>query len=652
MKNIGGQKDGYISRSSSRVKRLDKHSRKESKSDKMKERKSSSKNPAVQNYSEIEKEIDALTISLKNNEKTSDGKYQNAVMTDPIEHSETMPPGGIDISPDTSLNGNKSESFFKEYCKEKNISNHIRNVETENSHGKEEVLPELATQEKQKTKYEKTQNNEDGAEKTGWQKLGTGRIVFSDKLKEYVYEISEPQLNDEELAIKERLIHLFMIQTDIDVSGMDEYEKIKHLEEVLGGIIERNNFAIDNHSKDKIFYYIFQEFTGYGKIDVLLHDDEIEDISCDGQGIPIFIYHRGYDSIKTNVLFNNDEELDSFVVKLAQVCGKQISVYEPIIDGKLPDGSRLQTTLGKTVTQSSTFTIRKFRDNPLTPTDLIDNNTLSIEMVSYFWMIMEYGASILFCGGTASGKTTALNALSLFIPPSFKIVSIEDTREINLPHENWIAGTTRSGFSTSEKDKSGKDIDMFDLIRAALRQRPRVIIVGEVRGKEAYSLFQAMATGHLSYSTVHASDMQTLIQRLESPPISLPRALLTSLDVIVFIKSITTADGKVSRRITSTVEIIKLDPESKRLISVTPFSWVSPIDDRFKYSGGSNILDKIKSERGWSGEQLNKELSNRKQVLEWMRKNNIRSYRQVGKIVAEYKKDPAAVLERTQKDAA
>jgi len=160
---------------------------------------------------------------------------------------------------------------------------------------------------------------------------------------------------------------------------------------------------------------------------------------------------------------------------------------------------------------------------------------------------------------------------------------------------------------------------MFDLIKAALRQRPRVIIVGEVRGKEAYTLFQAMATGHLSYSTVHASDIQTLIQRLESPPISLPRTLLTSLDVIVFLNAVTTAKGKVERRVKSVVEIIKLDPESQRLISVTPFTWVSPMDDRFEYHGGSNILEKIKRDRGWSDEQLQKELEQRKQILTWMK---------------------------------
>ncbi|KYK21189.1 hypothetical protein AYK21_05125 [Thermoplasmatales archaeon SG8-52-2] len=277
---------------------------------------------------------------------------------------------------------------------------------------------------------------------------------------------------------------------------------------------------LEEISKKKIFYHIFKEFLGYGKIDIIMEDEGIEDISCDGYHVPVFIYHKKFDEISTNVKFEDEFELDSFVIRLAQICGKQISIYSPIVDGKLPDGSRLQTTLAKTVTKPSTFTIRKFKENPLTPVDLLGFKSMSLDMVAYFWFAIENGASILFCGGTASGKTTALNALSLFIPSTHKIVSIEDTREVSLPHSNWIAGTTRQGFSASD-EKTGKDIDMFDLIRAALRQRPKVIIVGEVRGKEAYSLFQAMATGHTSYATVHASDIHTLIQRLENPPISL-----------------------------------------------------------------------------------------------------------------------------------
>lgn len=531
----------------------------------------------------------------------------------------------------------------------------------------------------------------------GWKKLGSKRIVYDHNINEYRYEVIEPQLTEEEKKIKKEISHLFKMLADVDTFDMNKEEKEKFLGETLEQIIIDNNIKFDEScgekifydlfedfleedridlilhddrifleetieqilikndvefyesSKDKIFYHLFRDFLGYGRIDIIMHDDGIEDISCDGYKTPIFIYHRKYEAIETNVYFSGEKELTSFIVLLCQISGKQISVYSPIVDGKLPDGSRLQTTLARTVTKSSTFTIRKFKENPLTPIDLIEYKSLSVEMVAYFWMAIESGASILFCGGTASGKTSALNALSLFIPASHKIISIEDTREVNLPHKNWIAGTTRKGFSSSDENKTGKDIDMFDLIRAALRQRPRVIIVGEVRGKEAYSLFQAMATGHTSYSTVHASTIHTLIQRLENPPISLPRALLTSLDVIVFQNAVEIG-GKMVRRMTSVTEIIKLDSDTNQLIFMAPFTWVSKTDDRFESSRDSKIYNKIKQQNDWTDEQLELEISNRMLVLEWMRKKNIRSYQEFGRVVADYQKYPKEVLKRVKKE--
>ena len=506
------------------------------------------------------------------------------------------------------------------------------------------------TEEKTQTPHKKestsTSSEKQLVQHFGWKNLATSYVQYNQDIKEYVYTVEEPPLSDEEEQLKNTLVYLFKINTQEDISELPLKEKLDNLEKYLDDIVETNKLEITDQNKDNIYYYIIREFLGYGKIDVILHDDYIEDISCDGKKIPIFVHHREYESIRSNVYYPTDEELDSFVVKLSQICNKQISIYEPIIDGKLPDGSRLQATLAKTVTQSSTFTIRRFRERPLTPVDLINGNTVDFKMMSYFWLILEYGSSILFCGGTASGKTTALNALSLFIPPSSKIVSIEDTREINLPHENWIAGTSRSGFSTSDDDKSSKDIDMFDLIRAALRQRPRVIIVGEVRGKEAYTLFQAMATGHLSYSTMHASDIQTLIQRLESPPINLPRTLLTSLDVICFLKAVKTNDGKVVRRMTSCVEIVKHDPNSGRLISVTPFTWRSAFNDTFEYSGGSAILEKIQRDWGLDQNQLIAEMKRREEILKWMQEHDIKDFKEVGRIVAEYKKDPEGLYQR------
>jgi flagellar protein FlaI len=483
----------------------------------------------------------------------------------------------------------------------------------------------------------------------GWKGLGSRRLIFDNIRKEYRYEVFEPQLLPGENEIKDKLIYLFRTCADLDVFDMGENEKIQYLERTLDKITHENHIKLSADARDRVFYHIFRDFLGYGKIDILMHDDEIEDISCDGFGIPIFIYHRDHESIISNIHYDKADELDSFVVKLSQMCGKQISVYEPVVDGKLGDGSRLQTTYGRTITQHSTFTIRKFRADPLTPIDLISNNTMSLDMAAYFWMAIEQSSSILFCGGTATGKTTMLNALSLFLPSSYKIVSIEDTREINLPHENWIAGTTRTGFSASDAAKTAKDIDMFDLVRVALRQRPKAIIVGEVRGREAYTLFQAMTTGHLSYSTVHASNLHALIQRLENPPISLPRALLTSLDLVVFLNSVT-VKGQPARRVTNVTEIIKLDPETSRLVTMTPYRWVSEVEDYFETNGGSSVLNKIKRQNGWTDEKLNQELKNRMKILEWMKNSNLRSYEEVGRIVSEYRKKPEAVLKRAREE--
>jgi archaeal flagellar protein FlaI len=546
----------------------------------------------------------------------------------------------------------------------------------------------------------------------GYNGMASRRILQDKTTKEYFYEIEEPTLTEVEKEIKNELSHLFKMLANVNIVNMNEEEKKTFLKETLEQIIIDNSikftgrkiFKKDENKtkekthlfskktneesnkdtkekkkkinlfsktkdktenqepkkrklelteeekkiKEKIYYHLFRDFLGYNKIDVIMKDEGIEDISCDGHHVPIFIYHKKYDAITTNVKFDDEQDLNSFVIRLAQVCGKQISIYSPIVDGKLPDGSRLQTTLARTVTRGSTFTIRKFKENPLTPVDLIGFESISFDMAAYFWMAIEKGASILFCGGTASGKTTALNALSLFIPAQHKIVTIEDTREINLPHKNWIAGTTRQGFSAGD-EKTGKDIDMFDLIRAALRQRPKVVMVGEVRGKEAYSLFQAMATGHTSYATVHASDIHTLIQRLENPPISLPRALLTSLDIIVFQNAVDIT-GKTVRRMTSVTEIVKLDPDTNQLIFMEPYKWVSKTDDRFESSGSSKILNNIRIQSDWTEEQLEKELQNRKIILRWMKQKNIRDYKEVGEIVNQYTRYPTDLIKKAKEE--
>ena len=371
------------------------------------------------------------------------------------------------------------------------------------------------------------------------------------------YKVIEPSLTKEDEQklsfIWETLMKTFKMRLDeIDSKNIKDY-----IDEQVEMVINNYNIELNELSKKKILYYIKRESLGYGKIDPLMKDPHIEDISCDGAGVPIFLYHRKYGSVRSNVVFYEEDELSYFVTKLAQKCNKHISIAEPMLDATMPDGSRIQMTLSNEVTtKGSTFTIRRFRADPFTPPDLIALNTLSSETLAYFWLAVENGVNALIAGGTASGKTTVLNALSLFIPRESKIVSIEETREINLPHPNWIPGVARSGFGEVVADKMVGEIDLYDLMKAALRQRPEYILVGEIRGKEAYVLFQAMATGHTTYSTVHADSAKSLIHRLEGKPIDIPRVMLQSLDV-VSIHITTRVKGKRVRRSKQIIEITK-----------------------------------------------------------------------------------------------
>jgi len=440
-------------------------------------------------------------------------------------------------------------------------------------------------------------------------------------------------------------IHRLTIDTmDLETKGDDRY-LMGRVEQV----IKDYDVKLDDVSKGKILYYIEKRALGLDKIDPLMKDPNIEDISCDGANVPIFLYHRQYGSLKSNIEFKDEEELSSFVVRLAQKCGKHISIAEPMLDATMPDGSRVQMTLSDEVTaKGSTFTIRKFREDPFSPPDLVEFNTMSSEIIAYMWLAVENGINALIAGGTASGKTTVLNALSLFIPMEAKIVSIEETREINLPHPNWIPGVSRSGFGEIVADKMVGEIDMYDLMKAALRQRPEYILVGEIRGREAYVLFQAMATGHATYSTVHADSPQSLIHRLEGKPINIPRVMLQSLD-IVSLHVITRVKDKRARRCKQVIEIIDIDPTTKEILTNEVFRW-DPVEDKFVYSGKSYVLERIRAEKDLSREEMTDEIKNRKKIVEWMNTKNIREFREVAKIIAQYTEEPDGVLKQIGKD--
>jgi flagellar protein FlaI len=376
-----------------------------------------------------------------------------------------------------------------------------------------------------------------------------------------------------------------------------------------------------------------------------MRDPLIEDISTDGVNIPIYVWHRTYESLPTNILFKDAAELDSFVVRLAYLSGKNISIAAPILDASLPEGSRIQLTYGREVTRrGSTFTIRRFKADPLTISDLISFNTISSEIAAYLWYLIENKASVMVAGGVACGKTTILNSLSMFIKPEMKVVSVEDTQEINLPHENWIPSVVRAGFKGDDKQSS--TITLFDLLKAAVRQRPDYIIVGEVRGEEAYTLFQAMATGHLGMCTIHAESAEAVINRLASEPMNIPKPLIAMTNIILVMER-TEVKGKPARRVSTTTEIQGFDIKTDEILTEKIFRW-NPKFDKFTVTGNGSLLDKHMKKMGLTEEDIKHELKARKTVLEWMAKQGIRQHGEVAKIIREYYANPNRVYQKAR----
>jgi|GEM_PF-491154 len=471
------------------------------------------------------------------------------------------------------------------------------------------------------------------------------RIIFNHNTHEYLYTVIEPELSDGENLLVQELTERLFETLDINTKDLTKERACAILTDAVDHIIFDYGIKLAPISREKILYHIHKNFIGDGRIDAIMHDKYIEDISCDGINAPLFVYHSNYESIQTNLVYTRAEDLDSFVTKLAQRAGKYISIAEPMLDATMADGSRIQMTLGFEVTaHGSTFTIRKFKDEPITPTDLIEWGTYSPLSVAFLWLAVENGKSCIFAGGTASGKTTSLNAISLFIPPLAKIVTLEDTRELKLPHKNWIPSITRESF-----DKDGKgSIDMYELLRAALRQRPEYILVGEVRGKEAQTLFQAMSTGHVTYATTHADSVASVVHRFENPPMNVPRNMLSALD-LVSIQVQARFGGQRIRRNKTLIEILDIDPRTNELITNEVFKWNAATDE-IRFSGKSYILEDIMEGKGWNDARMREELKRRQEILEWMRLKKIRHFQEVGKVLLSYYRNPESVMELVRSD--
>jgi len=405
-------------------------------------------------------------------------------------------------------------------------------------------------------------------------------------------------------------------------------------------------------SWEKIYYYVIRDLAGYGNLDVLMNDPNIEDISCNGVNKPVYVWHRKYESLPTNIIFNDETEYDNFIIKLAHMGGKHISSAHPMLDAMLPGRHRLAATFRREVsTFGSSFCIRKFREDPFSIVDLVKMGTIDETLAAYFWVLLENKMSMMIIGGTGAGKTSMLNALISLIKPNDKIVTVEEIAELNTLHENWVQLTSRQGFKFGTNDETS--ISLFDLVKLSLRYRPDYIIVGEVRGEEAYALFQAVATGHGGICTMHADSLDHAVKRLTSEPMNVAEAYVPLMNVGIYISRVELPRKKMGltfgRRARNVWEIV--DYGKYKLVS----EW-SPTEDKFYTNlDESYLLEEIALKKGLSKKEILAEIKWRKKFLKELIRSGKRSQEEVTEAIVKYcnqaKKSKSARNRRTKRRA-
>ena len=452
--------------------------------------------------------------------------------------------------------------------------------------------------------------------------------------------------SEEKLLLSELRENLVDLAISSDESlQVNEDKLLNDIKNFLFAKLANNsqNNAISNEYLDNLARKLFQDLVGYGEIDPLIRDDNLEEIMVIGIDKPVFVYHREYGMMKTNILFKDAGEVMDLIDSIARQINRRIDQESPILDGRLPDGSRVNATIPPISADGPSMTIRKFKRDPLTIIDLINSKTISVELAAFFWLCFDglgvKSANAIISGGTSSGKTTTLNALSSFINPKERIITIEDTLELQIPHEHVIRMETRP-----PNVENRGELTMNDLVKNSLRQRPDRIIVGEVRGSEAITLFTALNTGHSGFGTLHSNDARETITRLTNAPMSVPNIMISAIDFIIMQNRIYRSDGVSFRRISEVAEVSGIEEGVIQLNKI--FEW-DPQSDTIKNVGiTSKTLTEIANVSGNSLNSLYNEIKNREIVLQHMVDQNIRSIRDVSTVLEMYYLDSQKVLNR------
>jgi archaeal flagellar protein FlaI len=468
-------------------------------------------------------------------------------------------------------------------------------------------------------------------------------IVQSPVTGENKYILDELQLDPLEKDVYKHILEILL--AEIESPKEEIADPRKFFAEKAKEIVDKYRISLGwlpDVSWYKILYHAERDLVGFGIIDPLMRDPNIEDISCDGVKKAVYVWHRNHESLETNLQFENDEVLDNLVVKLVHMGGKHVSSAFPIVDASLPGKHRLAVAYRREITPFGTaFTIRKFREDPYSIIDLINIGTFSEEMAAYLWICLENRASVMVIGGTASGKTTSLNALGCLIKPGSKIMTIEETAELNLSHENWVSLIARQSYGLGGSNVG--EVALFDLVKTCMRHRPDLMIVGEVRGQEAYVLFQALATGHGGMCTMHAENVESAVRRLTQKPMDISPAYISLMNIVLSVQRVHLVKNgvkKAFRRMLSVNEVVDFEKY------VNPFKWDPIKDEQIVHLESSQLLPSMALKLGVTLEELITELYRRRDVLHYMREQKIRSYHDVAAIIAEYYARPKEFYEK------
>jgi flagellar protein FlaI len=398
----------------------------------------------------------------------------------------------------------------------------------------------------------------------------------------------------------------------------------------------RGKVKLNKEEIEAIRYLLLRDKIGMGIIEPLILDNNIEDISCSGLGC-IFIEHKTFKALKSTIEFEEFEDLDAFLRRNSERINKPVTYRKPIVDATLPDGSRINIVFGNEVSKrGSNFTIRKFSPKPLSVMDIISSGGADYNMIAYLSIMLEEGMNMWVSGETASGKTTLLNAITTFISPDAKIVTVEDTPEVQIPHPNWLREVVRGA------QGEGASVTMFDLLKAALRQRPNEIIVGEIRGEEGNIAFQAMQTGHAVMATFHAATVEKLIQRVTASPINVPKSYMDNLNIVIIASAVKLTNGKLARRILSINELFGYDSVTDSFSFAEVFHW-DPVTDTHEFTGYMNsylLENKVAVKRGIPPTQrriIYQDLERRARVLKKLHEQGITDFDELYKVIIKAK---------------